>query len=108
MQTTSLAFRGHASADVRPLSWQCLMSFRKDFDSNIDFFTIGVSTIGSTDIIKGVGDVIQEWDKYDYEDFSDRLISMEWVRDQDSVSSVSLAMADIVLDNHDGLFIPRG
>lgn len=107
MQTTSLAFQGHSTADIRPLSWQCLMSFEKNFNDNINFFTIGVSYIGGPDIIKGVGDVIQEWDKYDYVDFSDRVISMEWIRDQDSISSVSLAMADIILDNHDGLFTPN-
>lgn len=108
MQTTTAAFTTRAKGSMRHIDWRCLMSFDKAFDTNIDFFTIGVSTIGGTDIIKGEGDVVQEWDKYAYDDFTDRIISVEWSRDQNILSSVSLAMADIVLDNHDDYFTPNG
>lgn len=107
MQTTTAAFTTRAKGSMRHIDWRCLMSFDKAFDTNIDFFTIGVSTIGGTDIIKGEGDVVQEWDKYAYDDFTDRIISVEWSRDQSILSSVSLAMADIVLDNHDDYFTPN-
>ena len=107
MQSVSQAYTDRVDAPMRHLDWRMLASFLKQFDNNIDFFTIGTSTIGGTDIIKGVGDVVQEWDKYDYEDFSNRVKSIEWVREADPpLGAVTLAMADITLDNHDDLFTP--
>lgn len=108
MQTVSTTFNNRAKGFVRPLSWSLLMSFDKTFLPSIDFFTIGVSTIGGDDIIKGEGSVIQEWDKYLYADFTGRLISFEWTRQEDTLNSLSLATADVVLDNSDGYFTPQG
>ncbi len=82
------------------------MSFPKAFQADVDFFTIGVSTIGGTDIIKGDGDVIQEWDKYQYDDYSYRVMSIEVTRQEEMVNSVTTAMADIKLENHDQYFTP--
>jgi hypothetical protein len=104
MLTHSSLFDTRVNAAMRPLSWRLLISFDKDFDSSTEFFTIGVSLIGGPDIIKGDGNILQEWDKYAYDDFSDRVLSMEITRQEDPVSSTALAMADIVLDNHDGFF----
>lgn len=107
MQSVSQAYTDRVQAPMRHIDWRLLASFLKVFDDNIDFFTIGVSTIGSTDIIKGVGSVVQEWDKYDYEDFANRVKSIEWVREADPpLGAVTLAMADITLDNHDDVFTP--
>lgn len=83
------------------------MSFERSYDVDIDFFTVGVSTIGGPDIIKGDGDVVQEWDKYEYTDFSQRLIAMEWTRQEDPINSVSLAIADFELNNTDDIFTPQ-
>ena len=107
MQSVSTEFTTRTNGSIRHLDWRLLASFLKEYDDNIDFFTIGVSTIGSTDIIKGTGDVVQEWDKYDYEDFSARVKSIEYVREADPpLGAVTLGMADITLDNHDDLFTP--
>ena len=107
MQSVSQAFTDRTSSSMRAIDWRLLMSFLKQFDAGIDFFTIGVSTIGSTDIIKGDNAVVQEWDKYDYEDFANRVKSIEWVREADPpLGAVTLAMADLVLENHDDLFTP--
>jgi hypothetical protein len=108
MQVVSTEFENRAKGFVRPLSWALLMSFPRNFDDSIDFFTIGVSSIGGTDIIKGEGDVLQEWDKYDYSDYSGRIISMEWTRQEDHLSSMAMSTADITLDNTDGYFTPNG
>lgn len=108
MQVVTPLFEQRANAHMRPISWALLMSFPRNFLPSVDFFTIGVSTIGGDDIIKGEGDVIQEWDKYEYADFTGRLLSMEWNRQEDTLNSLSLATADIVLDNHDGYFTPNG
>lgn len=107
MQSVSTAYTDRVNSPIRHIDSRVLISFLKQFDNNIDFFTIGTSTIGGTDIIKGNGSVVQEWDKYDYEDFSNRVKSIEWVREADPpLGAVTLAMADIVLDNHDDLFTP--
>lgn len=106
MQSVSTDFENRANGNMRPLSWRALMSFPKAYLDDVDFFTIGVSTIGGTDIIKGEGDIIQEWDKYQYDDYSYRIMSIETTRQEEPVNSVALAMADIVLENHDEYFTP--
>ncbi len=107
MQSVSGNFVARTKGSIRHLDWRFMASFLKNFDAGVDFFTIGVSSIGGTDIIKGSGSVVQEWDKYDYEDFTSRILSIEWVREADPpLGAVTLAMADIKLDNHDDLFTP--
>lgn len=106
MQSVSNAFAERAQAAMRKLKWRAFMSFERNFDASIDFFTIGTSLIGGTDIIKGEGDVVQEWDKYDYQEVTDRIVMMQVTRSYDPVSSVSLAMADVVLENHDDYLTP--
>lgn len=108
MQSVSTEFNNLAQGDMRPLSWRVLMAFEKDYLPDVEFFTIGVSTIGSGDLIKGDGDVIQEWDKFLYEDFSDRVMSIEVTRQEEAVNSVALAMADMELENTDDYFTPNG
>lgn len=50
----------------------------------------------------------QYWDKYAYTDYSDRLLSLEWSREEVEYSSVAMASADFVFDNHDDFFTPNG
>lgn len=107
MQTVSNQFATYANGRVRPIDYKVLISFDKAFDDNVDFFTIGSSSIGGSDIIKGQGEVVQEWDKYAYEDFSSRVISFEWTRQQDNPYSANLGFADVTLDNHDDYFTPE-
>lgn len=107
MLDTSATFQARATKRVRRISGRVLMSFDKSFDPGVTFFTLNSSLLDGPDVLaSSSGDVVQEWDKYAYMDYSDRLISMEWTRQDDLPSSVSLAMADIVLDNHDNFFTP--
>lgn len=107
MQSVSSAFDTRTAAAIRKVTTKLFISFEKDFDALIDFFTIGVSTIGGTDILKGDGSVIQEWEKYSYTDYSDRVISVEVNRETEPPTSpVTLATCDFVLDNHDDIFTP--
>ncbi len=107
MQTLPAGFFNNSQADIREISFKCFISFDRDFDDDITFFTINDSIIGGTDFLKGENDVVQEWDKYRYIDYSDRVISMEWERRVDFPFSVSMAQADIVLNNFDDLFTPN-
>lgn len=106
MQPVTDQFQARAESSLRKPTQRVLMSFDKTFDDNIDFFTVGVSSVGSTDIIKGEGDVVQEWDKYEYAEYTDRVISVEWSRDQQSPYSANLGIADITFNNTDDFFTP--
>lgn len=89
---------------IQDLSWNLTISFDRAYDADIDFFTVGVSTWGGGDFLIGDGDVVQEWDKYEYVDHSDRVETIDWQREEDPLSSVALAIADVVLENTDGYF----
>src|SRR5437868_6482580 len=106
MQSVSGNFTGASSAPMRKLNRAVKMSFLKTYAAGVNFFTIGVSTIGGGDIIRGSGNVVQEWDKYNYSDFSNRIIDIEYNRESaiDPNVPVVVATADITLDNHDDYF----
>jgi hypothetical protein len=107
MQSVSTEFTRRSKASIRPLSWRSLISFQKTFSSGVTFFTIGTSLIGGNDIIKGDNSVVQEWDKYKYEDYTGRVLSIEYTRESEQPTSpLTLSMATIVLDNHDDYFSP--
>lgn len=107
MQTTTSAFSQKANGAMRKLTHRALMSFPRQYLPSVTFFTIGVSTIGGADIIKGSGDVVAEWDKYQYDDYSYRIKSIEVTRQEENFNSTTLAQADVVMENHDNYFTPN-
>ena len=108
MQTVTDNFTNTTNSNMRLISWACLMSFYRTYASGATFFTIGTSTIGGEDVIKGEGSVLQEWDKYNYDDYSYKIKSLEVTREQDDTLGGSyLSIADIVLDNTDDYFTPK-
>lgn len=107
MQTVSTAFDDYARGPIRPLSWQLRISFNKQFDDSVTFFTLGTSTLDGPDILAPSTDnVIQAWDYYQYLPYSDRVQMLQWSREIEFPYSVSSAMADFVLENHDDYFTP--
>jgi hypothetical protein len=111
MQSVSAQFTGQSKGDsgLRVLkdSQRLLMSFLKNYNSSVSFFTIGTSVIGGADIIKGDGSVVAEWDKYDYTDYSGCLMDFQYTRELDSaVGSMVAAMADFTVNNTDKKFTP--
>ena len=107
MQTVTTEFNERANKALRKLTTRMLASFPRSYIPSITFFTIGVSLIGGSDIIKGSGDVVAEWDKYQYDDYSYRVKSIEVTRTEEQVNSTTLAIADVVLENHDNYFTPN-
>lgn len=107
MQSVTPQFHQRAANPLRRISSRMLASFPRDFDPTVTFFTIGVSLIGGSDIIKGVGDVVAEWDKYQYDEYSYRIKSIEITRTEEPLNSTTLAQADIVVENHDNYFTPK-
>lgn len=110
MQAVSDHFMNLAEGGLRPLNWQLRISFDKTFDDDIDFFTISsdaspMSLLDGIDVLApSDNNVVQEWDKYDYADYTDRVMQMEWSREEDIPFSVSQAMADVTLNNYDSYF----
>jgi hypothetical protein len=104
---SSTTINQKSQGSMRKLKINALMSFPRVYQPTVQFFTIGVSLIGGTHIIKGDGSVIAEWDKYQYDDYSYRIKSIEVTRTEEEINSTSLAQADIVMTNHDSYFTPN-
>lgn len=105
MQTVPAIFNQNAVAGIRKPAYQLRMSFDKAFDPGLLFFELDTSLLNGTDVLApSDNNVVQEWDKYIYLDYTDRLMQMEWTREEDMPYSVNLAMADIVLNNYDSYF----
>jgi hypothetical protein len=108
VQVTSSRFQEIASGHMRPLSWSFRASFDKAIDPSIAFFTLDVSLLDGTDILpSSESNVVQEWDKYLYNNYDKRVISMEVTREEDEPYSAVQAYADITLNNFDGYFSPN-
>lgn len=105
MLTTNLRYRQLAEGYVRPLSWQVRAAFDKTIDESVEFFILDESLLDGTDILASEEAlVIREWDKYIYENISDRVISLEWQREEEVPYSVNTAIADITFNNYDNFF----
>lgn len=108
MLSRSTQFDTLANGQMRPLAWAFTASFDKSFDAGVEFFTLDTSILDGTDRLAPTdNNVIQEWDKYDYRDYSGRVISMEWQREEDFPYSVNMAIADVVVNNTDDYFTPN-
>lgn len=109
MQTVSPAFNALADGNVRPHSWGALISFTKQYDDDITFFTLNQSALNGTDILGTTQDnPLQAWDFYEYSDFTERIIGFSVQRELEFPYSVVNAIADFTLNNYDKYFTPRG
>lgn len=108
MQSTSSQFDTLAKSAVRPIRAEVRVSFDKQIDPSITFFTLDQSLLDGPDILADENhNVITEWDKYLYRDYSDRIISVEVNREELEPYSVVQAYADVTFDNFDGYFTPN-
>lgn len=108
MQVVPQLFHDMANNSVIPLDWEFSASFDKSFDDDVAFFTLDVSELDGVDILgSSDNNPIQEWDKYNYTKYRDRVISMEWQRTLDFPYSVQSAIADVTLNNYDDYFTPN-
>lgn len=108
MQTTGLAFRQRAAGHLRPLAWQLRASFDKQIDDSIDFFELDTSLLDGDDLLAPTdSNIIAEWDKYSYADYSDRVIDMEVTREVTEPYSIVQSYADVTLNNYDNYFTPN-
>lgn len=84
------------------------MAWEREIDPAITFFTIGVSTIGGVDIIKGADGDLSDIYTYVYTDESENVLSVEVERYFDEpIASFGRAVLDVVLDNNSGRYSPN-
>lgn len=108
MQAVTNTFTAEGRAALRFPVGDLLVSWKKGFQSTIALFTIGSSSIGGTDIIPGSSSVIQEWNKYQYFDESDNLLSLDWERSLNMpIGGLASALADGVMDNTSHRYTPH-
>lgn len=107
MQVVPQSFTDMAQGQVRKLSWSLRMSFDKAFNESTTFFTLDSSILDGPDILQPSADnPIQQWDRYEYQNLTDRVTMMEWTRELEFPDSVISAMADFTVGNHDDYFTP--
>lgn len=108
MQGRSGTFDILAKGYVRPITASVKASFDKTFNDATQFFTLDTSVLDGTDILAPVDDnPIQSWDRYEYTDFYDRIISLETTRQETEPYSVAQSFSDVTLNNYDKYFTPN-
>lgn len=108
MLGASSAFTAEAKDVTRKVAQSVEVAWKKDYQSGIRFFTIGVSTIGSDDLIAGASGVQSAWNQYVYENESTNVLEMDYERSlQMPQGGVSKAAAGVNFSNTSGRYTPR-
>lgn len=85
------------------------MSFDKAYDDDITFFTLDQSLLNGPDVLGTSNDnPLQAWDKYEYTDYTERILSMSVRRELAFPYSIVSAIGDFTLNNYDKYFTPNG
>lgn len=109
MQAVNPTFHQIAAGEVIPLAWGLRVAFAKAKREDLSWFTLDQSTLNGDHVLSPTGsNPLQLWDSYRYDGYDDRVVSMEWERSLEFPYFVQSALADVVVDNHDGLFTPQG
>lgn len=107
MQSVPQSFHDIAQNGIRPHTWGLRMSFSKEFDDSITFFILNTSVLNGIDVLSPSADnPIQAWDFYRYDNYTDRVVDMEWSREIGFPYSVAAAIADFTVNNYDDYFTP--
>lgn len=108
MQSVATGWTAEERDSTRKIVASTQVSWKKSFTSTIRFFTIGVSSIGGTDIIPTTDSAPSAWNKYQYTDESAYLTQLSYERGLNQpIGGVSKALADFEFDNTTGRFTPR-
>lgn len=107
MQIVESAFTAEAKASSRSIANSVQVSWKKSYLPSIVSFTIGVSLIGSNDVIAGSGEDITQWNKYVYSDESDHVKNLSYSRQLNlPAGGLVSALANVELDNTSNRFTP--
>ena len=106
-QLTSSGWAGAVGAPLRQLNYSVSIAFSLATASGINYFTIGTSLIGGSDIIKSGGSTVAFYDKFAYTDYSKYVMSIDVKRSIGQYPyGTFMAQADVELDNTSRLFLP--
>lgn len=107
MQLVPQQFHDRSQGGIIPVTALIKMSMDKAIDTDISFAQYDISMYNGGDLYGTNEDnPIQQWDYYDYKDYTGRIIDVEWSREIEFPYSVSSAMADFTLNNFDDYFSP--
>lgn len=107
MLNVTPAFQTAAGSNRRKLNFGVLVSWLKTLNGSTSFFTIGTSTIGGPDIIKGAATLPAFFDKYQYIDTSGDALSMSIKKTLARYPwGVIVAQAAVELDNTAKKYLP--
>lgn len=99
-QQVSDAFTAESRDSVRAIAHNLQVSWKKESILNTDSFTIGVSTIGGTDVIGPNSGGVGSPTEWRYFDESDNVLSMDWERELSiPIGGLTRAQANVELDN---------
>lgn len=108
MQSVAAAFTAEERDVVRTVAQSTKLSWKKSYLSSQRFMTIGISTIGSNDIIPGPASTTSAWNRYQYADETDYVMDIAIDKELNlPLGGLVKAMADFSLDNTSGRFTPR-
>lgn len=97
-----------AHLPIRTVIGKLYISWNRAYDGAANFFEYNSSAYDGGDVYRGDGSTIQEWDKFDYEDYSPFIKHIEYVQEQDILGSLVLTFADFKLSNVLNTFDPYG
>jgi len=104
---SSAAFQAAADATVNDVTFGLLVAWDKIYEGTATFFQIGTSAIEGNDFIKGAGEDVTFFDKYNFQEETGHVNDISITR-MSSVTpfGVFSAQADVELDNTDKRYIP--
>jgi hypothetical protein len=103
----SLDFIAAAEASVNDVSFDMLVSWLKNYDDTATFFELDVSTLDGPDFLKGPGDDVTFFDRYDYESEKDNVLSWDISRKTSLFPyGMFMAQSNVVLDNTSKKYLP--
>lgn len=100
MIQTSTTFASIANGTIRPLAQKTLISFTKQRNQSLSWFTLDQSVLDGSDILaSNTDDAIQLWDAYDWSAYTDDVIKLDWSRSVQFPYNVQSATCDVTMNN---------
>lgn len=107
-QTVSAAFTAEEQDSTRKIAHNLQVSWKKESTLGNRTFTIGVSTIGGSDVIGINPGAIGSPGNYRYFDETDYVLELGWERGLNiPMGGLSMANGEALLDNTSGRFLPN-
>jgi hypothetical protein len=102
------AFDTITTATVRKLKHSLKIAWKRIEDAGATFAVVGTSIVGGIDFVQGQSSIITKPDVFSYDDETEKAMKIEYDREVDEpLGGISLAQADITLDNTDLRFTPN-